>query len=294
MKFLRTIVIALAVISLAAFGYYKFQIDSKYDEVAPVIKADSDEITVSVTDGDDVLLQGMTASDNRDGDVTDSLIVESHSKFIAEGKRKVTYAAFDKAGNVGTYTRTIVYSDYTAPTFNLAAPLRVSLEGETFNPSSNITASDCLDGNITTMIKYKYGENTNFSTAGEYLISYQVSDSAGDTSVIEMYIEVMKKSDYEKPYPILTDYIVYTNVGEALNLTDYIKGLVVDNYYSYIFADHAADTEPEYTADQISISGDVDYNTPGTYRVIYTLNGVADEKGNTASYGSVSLYVVVR
>ena len=43
----------------------------------------------------------MTAEDERDGDVTDSLVVQEISGFNEDGTRTVTFAAVDRSGNVG-------------------------------------------------------------------------------------------------------------------------------------------------------------------------------------------------
>ncbi|MCD7946043.1 MAG: DUF5011 domain-containing protein [Clostridiales bacterium] len=80
----------------------------------PVISVPDETLTVSIEDGEDTLLQGVTAQDGRDGDVTSSVLVESISNFYGDEKRLVTFAAFDSDGNVTKATRAIQYSDYTA------------------------------------------------------------------------------------------------------------------------------------------------------------------------------------
>ena len=99
------------------------------DHTPPVISGSGDVIQVSVEDPQEKLLEGMAAEDDRDGDVTDSLVVQEISEFDDEGKRTVHYAAVDDSGNVSYYSRVMQYTDYQAPVFSLSAPLRFPMGG---------------------------------------------------------------------------------------------------------------------------------------------------------------------
>lgn len=69
------------------------------DRIAPVITFGEEEIVYREGMSEEGLLEGVTAMDDRDGDVTDSLVVEKVSK-MADGDVIVSYAAMDRAGNV--------------------------------------------------------------------------------------------------------------------------------------------------------------------------------------------------
>ena len=123
------------------------------DHTPPVISGGDEVIQVSVADPQEKLLEGVKAEDSRDGDVTDSLVVQDLSEFDDEGKRTVHYAAVDDSGNVGYYSRVMQYTDYQEPVFALASPLRFPMNGK-FNICQGITASSVLDGDLTNKIKY--------------------------------------------------------------------------------------------------------------------------------------------
>ncbi len=82
---------------------------SMADKNAPVIKLNG-ENTLTYTEGDsyDELLENMTAEDDRDGDVTESIRV-SNLYVIEEDRAVVVYVAKDQANNIGKLKREIHY-----------------------------------------------------------------------------------------------------------------------------------------------------------------------------------------
>lgn len=113
----KPIIIGLAVLAalLLVRGYIKL---SKVDQSGPVISYSGDAITY--TDGEEYsnLLQGVTAVDKRDGDVSDTLIVEKVHTDEKEKKATITYAAVDRSNNLTKKNRTVNYdqSNSTKPT----------------------------------------------------------------------------------------------------------------------------------------------------------------------------------
>lgn len=81
------------------------------DKKAPVITIEDKDKEITYRDGDDYaeLLDGVTAKDNRDGDVTDQIFVDSITA-VSDGTRAIVrYAVIDKSNNVGIKTRVIDY-----------------------------------------------------------------------------------------------------------------------------------------------------------------------------------------
>ena len=152
MKKLKIFSVLLLLGSIGAFvafqGYRKLVQDNK----PPVVTCDSEELKVSVEAEEEDLLKGVTAKDNRSGDVTDSIVIESLSAFTEEGTRIITYAAVDKSMNVGRCERTLVYEDYEPPVFHMTGSLCYSA-GESIDILSCITADSVLDGDLTSNIK---------------------------------------------------------------------------------------------------------------------------------------------
>ena len=123
MRKIKIFSIILFICSAAVYIGCRIYAGVMTDHTPPVISG-GDAIEVSVEDPKEKLLEGMTAEDDRDGDVTDSLVVQEISEFDDEGNRTVRYAAVDDSGNVGYYSRTMTYTDYGQPTFAMSSPLR--------------------------------------------------------------------------------------------------------------------------------------------------------------------------
>lgn len=93
-------------IALAGAGYMTYK---NQDRTAPEIKVDQSK-KIAYTEGEDYgkLLEGVTAQDDKDGDLTSEVFVE---KVVPVGKKKavVYYGVTDKAKNVGTASREVTY-----------------------------------------------------------------------------------------------------------------------------------------------------------------------------------------
>lgn len=237
------------------------------DYTAPMIRAESDTLRVSVSAGDEELLAGMTAQDNLDGDVTDTLVVVSRSKFISKGTLRVNYAAFDKNRNVGTYSREVTYADYVSPHFRMDAPLRFASTGSLPDFLEHITAQDCLDGNITRQIKITTGRTV---AAGDSVtrqkVNIQVTNSCGDNAVLELTASMEDYSSLNRPAPALRDYVLYVEKGGQLDLMDNVTGVWAGGV-ARSFA------EMGFAPEDVTVrEGALDLRIPGVYTVIYQLS----------------------
>ena len=151
----RMFVIVFFVLSLAIFAAYHTMILLTTDNTVPVIEMDNDTITVSVEGGDEAILEGVTALDDKDGDITENLFIESRTTFLEKGRFNVTIAVADKDNHVAKVEREVVYSDYRSPQFSLSGPLKVQASRESrddLNISSGLSAKDVIDGNIVSSL----------------------------------------------------------------------------------------------------------------------------------------------
>lgn len=82
-------------------------IAGKMDREPPEIHFPDQEVVYIEGAGYDTLLEGVTAEDSRDGDVTDSLLVENVHKNADGVTGTAVYAAMDHSKNVEKKTRTI-------------------------------------------------------------------------------------------------------------------------------------------------------------------------------------------
>lgn len=268
---MRRIRIGIGIIFVFAgliFSGYKVKKVLTEDTVAPVIRSEQDEITVSVEDEESVLLQGLTAEDNKDGNLTDSIRVSSMSHFISERKRTISYVVFDKANLAGTYERTVQYTDYTSPKIYIKSPLRYTVqEIQKEDITEAMKASDCLDGDITTEIRIFYNTYFYDLDPGEYPIELQVNNSAGDTCSVPVdfvIVDSTDKNEAMKYYPMLSDYIMYTKVNVGVDVLSKVIGLE-QNGREYLY-----EKDPELkedTLEKVIVSSTVDYTKPGVYPV---------------------------
>lgn len=282
MRRLKWLISLVFVFSCVVFVAYNVKARMLEDHTPPVITCEEDTVTISAKDEEEVqqeaLLEGVTAKDNRDGDLTSSIRIASMSHFIATGKRTVTYVVFDKANQAGTLERTVIYKDYVPPRIHLSAPLRYSTtEVEDANFMEYMTASDCLDGDLTSQIRTSVDSNVYYGQAGTYEITAQVSNSAGDVCSIPLQVTVTESGDRQeqgKCYPVLSSYIVYTSVGKKISPSSYIEGLEIGGV-EYTYEEDGEQLAG--TKDSIRVESDVDYTTPGVYSVdfSYTAEGAS-------------------
>lgn len=286
MKRLRALCLVILLISVGAFGYCKVKQLRSGDNLAPVIYVGESNIEVSVEDGEDILLQGVTAEDRKDGDVTGSVIVENVSGFLDDGRRIVTYAAFDSDNHVSKATRQITYKDYTSPRFEINAPLR--FPAGTTNFLSGIAVTDCLDGDLSSSVRFSRGYEITTDEPGNYRMQLEVANSAGDMVYLPVTVEVYDPSEYSQtPQILLKEYIKYVKKGQTLDAKDYLDSVEIAGT-EYKVVSGGGMTESTVGRDEIKmIDSEIDYKTPGVYEAIFSMTS---EFGQT---GMVRMVVVV-
>lgn len=292
---MRRLRLLLLVFFLVVFAVFLASSVREYltsDYEAPVISADSDILNLSVNVTDEELLAGMNAVDNLDGDVSNSLVVVSKSKFIAKGTRNVNYAAFDNSNNVGTYMRKLVYTDYHSPRFVMDEPLRFVAGNSSYDYLRHIQALDCLDGNLSSQIKITFGETETASdSVSVQKVNIQVTNSAGDTSALELTAAFEDFESYSKASPALTDYIIYVKAGEKPILRSYLSGIWTAGN-TRKFSDLGFDPDQDVSIDDSKVN----YQRPGVYIATYSLSrGTPNANGGVfrTDFGTANLIIVV-
>lgn len=204
-------------IALAGAGYMTYK---NQDRTAPEIKVDQSK-KIAYTEGEDYgkLLEGVTAQDEKDGDLTNEVFVE---KVVPVSKKKavVYYGVTDKAKNVGTARREVTYQtaedsdaaeetaqdaaaadeqsideqsidqqsaalqpNGTRPAMKLAEETKTIARGTSFNALNEVTdAVDDKDDRDTLFRGLHIDGNYNVNQAGTYTLQYYVQDSDGNTS----------------------------------------------------------------------------------------------------------------
>ena len=103
---------AFLLCSIALFFFLKVR-DSGKDKTAPRIYIAGEELVYTEGDNEDVLLEGIRAEDDVDGDVTDSVRVRSIYYADDTGEAIVTYVSKDKSNNIATARRKVSVSRTT-------------------------------------------------------------------------------------------------------------------------------------------------------------------------------------
>ncbi len=282
------------------------------ETVAPQIEMDSTSIAVSVLDGEAAYLSGVTAYDAEDGDLTDMLMIETISNFITDTQREVSIVVFDTDGNFTTTTRTITYTDYTATTFSLTSPLRFAQGTSSSSFSKGLSASDCLDGNITSTITQYTEDGSTIDTevTGNYSVTFSVSNSAGAVEKFTATVEIYDVStEAVAPQINISESLIYLSPVQAavFDPLDYITGVTYESTYYQMTQDgqllttNAIETLAEFAAispsdedyeavaekaaeievldlDKIKITNPVSASQTGWCEVVYRLT---DSSNNT-------------
>ena len=153
------------------------------DVGTPVITLLGDA-TINILVGDTFTDEGATATDDVDGDITANIVVAGDAVDVnTEGTYTITYNVSDAYGNAATeVTRTvIVAADVVAPVITLIGSATINMMvGDAFT-DEGATATDDIDGDITANIVVA-GDAVDVNTAGTYIITYNVSDDAGNAA----------------------------------------------------------------------------------------------------------------
>lgn len=276
---LQCLVLAAAI---AAFGVYWMFSNARSDTTGPEITVDDSLLELSVQDPSSMLLQGITAYDQRDGDVTASILVESVYGISADHVTTVTYAAFDRAGNVTKAQRNIRYTDYTPPKFTLDCSLAVPRDS-TINILDCIGAEDVLDGDIRRRVRTTIVSDTGtLRDEGVHQVQLRVTNSLGDMAEIIVPVEIYSADKYNAELA-LSKYILYLSQGEQFEPKDYLLSL---SYYGTVIG--LGGTLPDGVT--LKTNDQVNVNEPGVYTVSYTVSYTVRETEYT---GYAKLVVII-
>jgi len=247
---LSVIAILLCVASVLVFALS--------DTKGPRIEVDQRNITYVSGDDTGPLLDGVTAFDKVDGDVTNSLLVKEITVLNSGDAAKVTYAARDKHNNISEGYRIVTYVEADEDYSELDELIDENNLDEV--PSDNIEN----DGN-------ELPENIDTE---EEVTEEDVSEDAEDNS--EQTVDEAEKQqnatenteEDKTPKITLKQKSVNIGVGQTFNPSDYVK--LKEN------------------ASSIEIDGAINVMVPGTYPLTFIVTGQDGKKA------SETLTVVVK
>ena len=188
---------------------------------APEIHFASEQIDVKTGTGDEALLEGVTATDKEDGDVTDSIMVESVSQFIEKDVVNVTYVAYDSQNHVARAMRRAHYVDYRSPRFQMSGPM-LFLSKNVPDLMNFIGAEDVVDGNISVKAHASFDDTTTaLASVGTHEVELSVTNSLGDTARVLVPVKVVEDVPHSENIPLKT-YLVYLDRGAAFDPLFYL------------------------------------------------------------------------
>ncbi|MBP3368894.1 MAG: hypothetical protein J6L71_05620 [Clostridia bacterium] len=262
MKILRLCVLSLFIVVLIISVIFHFQ-QMRVDKTVPTITVEGDVLEVSLDVTNEELLKGVSAHDEKDGDISDKVIVESISRFTSPGVSLVRYAVCDNDNHVAFATRTIIYSNYTAPRFNLTDSLVFSIS-QNINIRDILGAVDSIDGDISDKVIITANDYTA-NIPGVYYISAKVANSKGDIITHQFPVYVEERS-LSAPQIELEKYIAYLEVGEDFD----IEGNILS----------ALGTGGENLLEQINIDTNFNPQEAGVYEAHYRVTDSAGRVGH--------------
>lgn len=272
MRNVRIAVIVFCILSLGLFGAGIIREKQNEDPTKPVITSDRDTLEVSVNYDESDLLEGLTASDERDGDLTDEILPGEFSQFIEKGLCNLSYVVFDSSNQAGTLSRKVRFTDYESPRFTLNQPLVFTTAQTDNNALNRIGARDDLDGDISIQVK-QTASTINYSKEGNYTIDVEVTNSFGDVEKQTLPVHVINVPNQELQIT-LTQNLIYIKPGESFVPTDYIESCTDWN-------------GNEISTSLVSVSSEVNTQEEGCYEVHY-------EASNNDLNGETWMTVIVR
>ena len=255
-----TILLAFASAALiAAIGVLRFFGDRR----APQIQIPAEMVTYHEGEDYSVLLAGVTATDNRDGDVTGSLRVESVMPSI-NGQAMVVYIAKDSRNNIGEASRTVLYAaageEIVSPTPTPMPTAEPEEEPDEEEPAQEEpTPAPTAEPTPTPAPTATPAAAADANEAGRMANEEKIA--ALDPAAPKLY---------------LSEYAVTVPAGSEINVLSYIS-------------DIQDDTDAYYDLSRrVSVNGEVNTGVPGTYEVSLF---ATDSDGNVSNQAVLTVTV---
>ncbi len=250
----KWIVNLMGVICIALIAVFVY-ITGSEDRKEPTITFPSTEVTYSEGMDKDVLLEGVTATDDKDGDVTDSVQVTAVLPLENGTQACIVYIAKDQANNVAKKERTVNYEGGQSQ-----SPLPQEDTGANVPEGSDMPAG------------------TEGVPASALLTDLSGTPTAEDAAAAQ----AAAQQDHEalpagSPLIVLKALQVNIAVGGSFSQLEYVSSITDDK------------DDQDRLFRNIIIDGAYDVNTPGAYQLVYY---VTDSDGNRSNQAGLTLNVV--
>lgn len=249
-------VVALLILLCIGLGAGFFAINYMADREGPEITFGDANIVYKDNMNKEKLLKDVQAIDKKDGDVSDSLVVDSVYTDEEAGVATVVYVARDTHNNVSKIQRKIEYH----------ASSKAHGEDSDEDEDKKEEKEDAAESEDDSDVQDKPEQEENTPDKEEE-VSKELTDE-----------EKFEKENEEKiaalpagaPKVYLTQYAVKIKPGEAFDPLSYVKEI----------ADDADEAFALWRV--IQIQGDYDVNTPGNYELNYYVVDSSQNQSNVA------------
>ena len=199
------------------------------DTTPPEITVDRNAIELEVGSQPPDVLEGVSAFDTAEGDLTESVLSSGTIDVDVPGNYSITYEVSDLSGNdAESKTRTYIVADTTPPVIQVN-PLEILVPLGATAPilSQGVSASDSFDGDLTGSLDITGTVST--SSEGDIMVSYDVVDNSGNAAVQQQRVyRVVATTTWEHDFEFLKGWNLLSFPGPP-NQTDFlnsVKGLI--------------------------------------------------------------------
>jgi hypothetical protein len=158
--------------------------------------------------------------------------------------------------------------DVELPTFDGIVDIEIEI-GVAFNPYLGVTATDNVDGDLTSSIDVILPEGImmvngkiTFTQAGVYTLVYEVEDQAGNKASATRKITVKEEQFVDNTAPVLSGY--KNHKIKVYELLDVLDGVAA---FDDVDGDIASRIQVKYPLQAIVVDGKVKFETAGTYTI---------------------------
>src|SRR5690554_4230774 len=197
------------------------------DETPPIINGTKD-LTYIIGDPKPDYLNGVTAIDDIDGEVTVT-VNAPFENLLNVGKFTIFYTATDKSGNSITIEKTVTVierqqTDETPPVITGAGNFTHIIGDEEPNYLLGVSALDDVDGKVDVTVDVS---EVLLDTSGQYEIIYSAVDFSGNVTLVKRTVTVVENIDVIAPVITGTKDFTYT-IGD--DVPNYMSGVkAIDN-----------------------------------------------------------------
>lgn len=247
------------------------------DKTKPVIAGHKD-ITYVIGSDMPNYLEGITATDNYDGSLTDAITVDDSGVDLFEaGTYELVYRVTDASGNVGEEkVNVVVEANPFAPVLTLLEQISVDQNTASIDYMKYISAYSKIEGDLTDIVTVD-DSNVKLDTVGTYAVIYRVVDKSGNETKLTVTVKVR-----DTVAPVI-------NGLATLTYNVHIDPAVIENYLRTSASFTATDNLEGNIKDRMNIDlSAVDLSVLGEYTLVLS---VSDTSGNETVF---NVKIIVR